>query len=196
MSRRSSDTMRRSEAMGHGQQAIWDVIREQRSFTITDVFLQVDMHRKSVINYVMRLKKGGFVERADDFDRTYTYNLIKDAGRFAPRLNRDGKPVTQGTANANMWQSMRMLKEFTPNDIVGVSNTTKAQLKLTTVKAYCTILLKADYLRLVRAAEPPTKQAVYRLIRDTGPLPPQVQRTKQLFDPNTNSVAYRPGGTQ
>ena len=36
------------------------------------------------------------------------------------------------------------------------------------------------------------RQATYRLTRDSGPLAPQIQRVKQVFDPNSKTV-YRKG---
>ena len=45
----------------------------------------------------------------------------------------------------------------------------------------------------MKAAENITgKKAKYQLIEamNTGPIPPQIQRAKQVFDPNTNQVMY------
>ena len=41
---------------------------------------------------------------------------------------------------------------------------------------------------MVRKAVPGRSQAVYRLVRNTGPQPPMIQRVRQVFDPNTNTV--------
>lgn len=44
-------------------------------------------------------------------------------------------------------------------------------------------------LRVVQKASPGHgRKAIYRLIRNTGPLPPQIQRVKHVFDPNTREV--------
>lgn len=194
MSRRPADTARRSPAMGHGQQAIWEAIRARQTFTITDLWGVVDMHRKSIINYVHRLAKGGYVRQRDDFKKSYTYELVRDAGHHAPRLTREGEPVRQGGGNQNMWRSMRMLGQFSPTDLAAHSTTETTQVSLLTAKAYCTALSKAGYLRVVSKARPPRKQAVYRLVRNTGPLPPQVQRVKQVWDPNLEQAM--PAGGQ
>ena len=57
-----------------------------------------------------------------------------------------------------------------------------------TVKAYCTALRQAGFLKVVRKAQPPKRQASYQLINNTGPNPPMIQRTKQVFDPNTKKA--------
>jgi len=191
--------VKRSKAMEHGQDAVWTAIRAKRTFTITDLWGEVDMHRKSIINHVKRLEAGGYVAKRGDFDSAedrkdrFHYVLIKDAGVHVPRLTRDGQPVTQGAGNKNIWRSMRMLKEFSPLDIQAHASTGKVTVKINTVKAYCTTLTKAGYLRVSQKAKPPRTQARYRIIRDTGPYPPQIQSTKQLFDPNLNEVTYRTG---
>lgn len=180
--------------MGHGQQAIWDEIRRLNIFTVTEIWGVVDMHRKSIINYVKRLEAGGFVEQREDFTTSHRYKLVRDAGVHAPRLQKDGSPVTQGEANANMWRAMRMMKQFTPLDLSTHSTTDSVSVAETTAKCYCTMLLKAGYLRVIEKANPfQARQATYRLVRNTGPFPPQVQRVKQVFDPNLNKVTYAPG---
>ena len=63
-----------------------------------------------------------------------------------------------------------------------------------TAKEYCTMLTQAGYLKVLRKASPPKKPAVYKLVRNTGPQPPQIQRVKQVFDPNLDEVTYRAGG--
>ena len=192
MSRRQVHNQKQSKAMDHGQQAIWTEIRRLGIFTITDVWGVVDMHRKSIINYVKRLEAGGYVEQRDDFETSYRYQLVKNTGATAPRLTKEGMPVTQGGANENMWRSMRMMDFFTPNDLIAHSNTDTTTVALTTAKAYCTALTKAGYLRVVQKARPPHHQAIYKLVRNTGPRPPQVQKIKQVFDPNLNKVTYHP----
>lgn len=192
MSRRSVDKSQRTKVMGHGQQAIWDEIRRLKTFTITDIWGVVDMHRKSIINYVKRLQAGGNVVPADDFATSFQYKMVIDAGTHAPRLTKEGAPVTQGGGTLNMWRSMRILTEFSPQDLVEHSTTSTVEVPLNTAKAYCSALMKAGYFRVLKKAKPPLTPAKYRLIRDTGPKAPQIQRVKQVFDPNLNKVTYTP----
>lgn len=192
MSRRRADQADRSSAMGHGQQAIWDTIRQLNTFTITDIWGVVDMHRKSIINYVKRLQAGEYVVQADDFKTSFQYRLISDAGAHAPRLTKEGVPVKQGSGTANMWRSMRMLTEFSPQDLALHSTTKTTEVTLNTAKSYCMMLMKAGYFRVLQKAKPPHTPAKYRLINNTGPKAPQIQRVKQVFDPNLNEVTYTP----
>ena len=178
--------------MDYGQQAVWNEIRRLHVFTVTEVWGAVDMHRGSIINYIKRPEAGGYVRKCPDFEKTWRYQLTRNAGHHAPRLTRDGEPVTQGGANENMWRSMRMMGVFTPQDLAVHSTTETTNVAVATAKAYCTMLMKAGYLRVVRKAQPPTRQAAYRLVRDTGPLHPQIQRVKQVYDQNLGEVTYHP----
>lgn len=88
-----------------------------------------------------------------------------------------------------MWNSMRGLVEFSPRDISAHSTTPDVRVTEWTAKSYCSMLLRAGYLRVLKKAEPAAgRQAIYRLIRNSGPKPPQIQRIKQVFDPNTGVV--------
>ncbi|MEW6490806.1 MAG: hypothetical protein AB1578_23205, partial [Thermodesulfobacteriota bacterium] len=53
---------------------------------------------------------------------------------------------------------------------------------------YCRYLAKAGYLARVGHRR-------YRHLprRRTGPLPPQIQRVRQVFDPNTGEVVWKGG---
>lgn len=169
-----------------GRQEIWQAIRETpQRFTLSDLVARTGADRKTVADYLRCLLPGGVIQ-AEDGDG---YSLIDDRGFHAPRLNRSGQPVVQGAGMQNMWNSMRGLVEFSPRDIAAHSTTPDVRVTEPTVKSYCTMLLRTGYLRVLRKAEPSAgRQAVYRLIRNSGPKPPQIQRIKQVFDPNTGTV--------
>lgn len=176
-----------------GRQEIWEGIRKLRSgFSVNDLIDQTGANRKTISDYLRCLVPGGIlVPRDGDL-----YDLVDDRGFHAPRLNRQGKPVTQGAGTENMWRSMRGLRSFSPHDLVVHSTTPDVSVSEATAKSYCAMLLRTGFLRVERKASPMSgKQAIYRLIRNTGPKPPQIQRVKHVFDPNTRQV-HVPGGDQ
>lgn len=189
MSRRRSDKAQRNPSMGHGQQAIWDEITRLKEFTITELWGVIDGHRTSIQQYVKRLVAGGYVEKFEDFDTSYCYRLVNDCGTHAPRLTKEGKPVTQGRGNLNMWNAMRALDRFTPLDLALHATTDTVTVNERTAQAYCTELRKAGYLRVLKKAQATKSQAIYRLIRDTGPKSPEIQSVKLVWDPNISEFA-------
>lgn len=182
---------RPADAPTPGRQEIWDAIRSApRGFTVADLIGASGANRKTVEDYLRCLLPGGVIAAVGE---TSAYELVDDRGFHAPRLNRQGQPVTQGAGVENMWRSMRGLREFSALDLAAHSSTDTVTVSEATAKAYCSNLLRCGFLDVVRKAVPGKRAAIYRLIRNTGPKPPQIQRVKQVYDPNTRQV-HLPGG--
>jgi hypothetical protein len=181
-----------------GYEGLWQVIREKRRFTVVEVQDETGHRKDTVRDYVKRLERAGYVKMADArrinaANPTKIYALVKDVGREAPRLRRDGSPCYQGRNREQMWRTMKMLSAnggtFSPRDLAVAATTEVAAVDVGDAKDYAKHLLKAGYLVLVKASNP-HRQAEYRLVRNTGPKPPMVQRVKQVFDPNLNAVVW------
>lgn len=174
------------------QEAVWEAIRAMGIFTPGEVVERTGVNRKTARDYLKRLQAGGYVEAFGDAAEG-RLRLIRKGGVHPPRLKRDGTPVTQGGGTMNMWRTMRMLRSFTPRDLVAHANTPDVTVTELTARSYCSMLLKAGYLRVVQKAVPGQRQATYKFVRNTGPLPPQIQRVKQVYDPNLREVTFYPG---
>jgi len=202
MSRRSVTIM---AAEGHHdpRQSVWEAIRKTAhkdpDATVMARALadRLNVNRKTVSDYLVSLAAGGYLVRLcgpDVAANGAMYRLKRDAGHHAPRLRRDGSPVTQGAGTENMWRTMRMLPAFSALELAAHSTTESVNVSEATAQSYCSILSRTGFLRVVRKADPArARKAVYKLVRDSGPRPPMVQRVKQVFDQNTREV-YRPGG--
>jgi hypothetical protein len=190
MSRISADKAASSREP-QGRQPLWEAMLafEGKPFSVAQIVDALYVNRRTVSSYLACLCAGGYADRQDDPDGPVTYRIVKaDPPYHAPRLNRKGEPVTQGAGVENMWRSMRRQGEFQPFEIAAWSSTELVQVSEKTAKTYCSMLLKAGYLRVTKKAVPGTFQATYVLIRNSGPKPPQIQRIKQVFDPNTKTV--------
>lgn len=88
-------------------------------------------------------------------------------------------------ARQRIWQSMRIMRTFSKPDLVGPSDATYAN-----VEQYVTALHRAEYLLIVRRAIEGKRDAhaIYRLIRDSGPHAPRLQRNGDTWDPNLHQV--------
>lgn len=196
-----------------GRDAIWAAIRQQRSFTCQTLWLALEReqgdNRQSIDSYLTCLRNGGYIEMtekrpvnqgadkrrqggAGSFE--YVYQLIKDCGIDAPRLRKDGIKVTQGRSRENMWRTMRIISEFDFRDLAIAASTEEVQVKPSDAKTYIQYLYKAGYLVITQKAKRGRNAtpARYRLIasRYSGPKPPQIQRVRQVFDPNLNQVVW------
>lgn len=171
------------------RQDIWDAIQANpEAFTAELLGRRSLANRKTIQDYLKCLIAGGYISKDETCDPS-CYTLLKDAGHHAPRLRRDGTPVTQGGGTENMWRSIYMLREFTHEDIAQHATTSDVTVSPETARAYIGFLMRCGYLKVLRKAQPiKGRLAQYRLIRNTGPLPPQVQRVKRIYDPNIKEV--------
>jgi hypothetical protein len=124
-----------------------------------------------------------------------SYTLVRDVGVDAPRVTRDGKPVTQGAGNEAMWAAMKVLGEFDHAELAGAASAGRVKVREETAKAYCTSLSRAGYLALVSAARGggAGEKARYHFVRskNTGPRAPLISKTKDVIDGNTGDVVYQ-----
>ena len=77
---------------------------------------------------------------------------------------------------------------------MAMSCTDLVPVSLKDAHIYCQLLLKAEYLRVQQKAVPGRREASYRLIRNTGPLPPMERRVRAVIDQNEGKVTYLSGG--
>lgn len=99
------------------------------------------------------------------------------------------------SAQGNMWRTMRAMRTaFTPTDIAAHSTTDAVAVSHDDARGFCQMLTRAGYLRVVRKALPPRREAVYQLIRDTGPRPPRERRLRVVWDDNRGEITHLPGG--
>lgn len=194
MGRHRSDLLVQLTArVPRGNQAFWDLMRQLRRFTITDLDLRSNIDRGTVGDFVRRLARGGYIEHVETTEAgAKVYELRRDQPE-APRLKRDGSPaVDVGRGQEQMWRAMKMLGTFSVDDIAVHATTDDCRVTFETAKSYLKHLHRAGYLAVVRPgrAGRMARRAVYRLIpsMNTGPLAPQIQRTDWVWDPNRKQV--------
>jgi hypothetical protein len=165
------------------RQIMWEKIRALRQFTFPQLVGELSgaIHRVSTHVYVKALTAGGFLSRDDN----NVYTLIKDQGVEAPRLKKDGTPVTTGYGTENMWRTLRQLgRPVTVKELVAFASTETIQI----TEAYA-----LDYLKnLTYAGYVSRENGRYMLkaSKNTGPRPPMIQKCAQIFDPNLGEVVW------
>lgn len=195
MARQPADKATTTRQRPISRQAIWEAIRARATgFTLFELERATGINHDTVRSYVKALRAGGFVAVATPSGRVTpaVFTLARDIGREAPRLRRNGEPVTQGASREQMWRTMKIAVQFTAADLAVQASLPDSAVSEVDAKDYCKRLCAAGYLVVLRGGVP-REPSVFRFVstRDTGPLPPMVQRLKTVFDPNLNRVVWQ-----
>lgn len=180
------------------RERLWAAARKLRTFTLDewqDATKPV-VRLETCKTYLGSLLRAGYLVAAGTtpgmahgFQRT-KYRIAKDT-LDAPRVDRAGKPVTQGLATLAMWRAMQILKSFDWHEIQRAATLPGGEpIKDETAKGYVAALARAGYFATIQEAKPGTA-ARYRLVRKTGAHPPAITRRKTVFDRNTGQFAWQ-----
>lgn len=186
-----------------GQDAIWQIIRQldkKGPWSIADIDGETHVAVITTIeDYVRRLRAGGYVDVVGERDHGQhntpaKLHRVKIKSAEAPRLRRDGSKAPP-SAQAHMWRTMRSLRQgFTHAELAYYASTDDLAIKPITAKSYVQRLADAGFLQLIEPAKNSGGFAIWRLkpSMNTGPLAPQVLRTRFIFDPNRKAIVGEP----
>lgn len=188
MNRRSKDAILMPAGRLTTRERLWWAMREMKVFRVPEMARAagVDRYKYMVSDYLRGLVKAGIlaVDAPERPGKCATYTLMRDMGVDAPRVRRDGTLVAEPAQQA-MWRGMKILRIFSPQDLVAHAAMAGITIKPVTALTYCQWLARGGYLTPLHAkGESPR----YRFVRDTGPKAPQILRVKTLYDVNTGVV--------
>lgn len=170
------------------RQAVWEAIRRLGTFTLRQLREETLLSMDSVREYVTGLHAAGYIGKEGCHVQGYAgqWNLVKDIGIEAPRVRKDGSPVTQGQGRENMWNAMLIMRTFSARELAVAACTKDCYVKESTAADYAKHLCHAGYLTKRPGGSYQMLPSAY-----TGPRPPMVQRTKVVWDPNQQQVRWR-----
>lgn len=175
-----------------GQAHYWTVCRDLdlgvpgRPITVQDVLSRSSCtDHATVRGFMLLLARAGIAEEVKG-SKPPAWRLLKRPTRL-PHLSKDGSVVRSGTEA--MWNAIRALTSFEASELALSASTEERPIALETAKTYCRRLLDAGYLKETRTGTP-GKPAAFRLkpAMNTGPLPPQILRTKLVYDQNRQEI--------
>jgi hypothetical protein len=173
-------------------QVIWDAACELGLFTYDDLAKRAEVSRSNAQDRVRGwLRDGLAVQERHGSSRLLHFRVLTDP---AERENAVVKaaPPEEGV-EANCWRVMRKLTSFTPTDVAAHATTDSCGVGVKDARDYCQLLMRAGYLRAIRKALPGKRDAVYRLIKDTGPLAPRLRRVRAVEDRNQRTLTHIEG---
>jgi hypothetical protein len=167
------------------RERIWALIREIKTFTSRDIALKTRIPRSggAIRDYLAALEKAGFVRVLAEKKRGVfnLYELARDIGVEAPRVNKDGG-ILPPSGRTRMWKTMRILGTFTARELASAASLEGAPVAVDEAEYYCMWLRKGGYLRGDK------KRWAFVSAMNTGPKAPQILRVKRLYDPNRNVI--------
>ena len=100
--------------------------------------------------------------------------------------------LTGCSTSQAMWTAMRLLRRFSPTDVLFSVSAARPDISLKEVQSYCQFLAKANVLRVLKKAGFGAREASYAVARNSGPLAPYQKRVRVLIDPNEGQIIWTP----
>lgn len=197
MGRKAVDLIAKNKTP-YGRESIWEAIRcvnkkaSEAGFTRAEIYdaCKHEINKATIKTYMDSLVNGQYLQILNEVENTYPirYKLENDCGAEAPRIRKDGSESTQGLGTECIWRTLKILAQFSIGELTFTANTSKINHKQSTVKSYVLHMIKAGYVRELPNTKP--RRFLFVKSRDPGPKPPQIQRVKQVFDPNSQKVVW------
>ncbi|OIO57173.1 MAG: hypothetical protein AUJ55_07080 [Proteobacteria bacterium CG1_02_64_396] len=182
---------------GHNsqRQRIWDAIRcfsdAAKPFGISDLVRPGELTTRTVEVYLNALVKAGYLAATSEpvttgncHDRLI-FRCLTWSCATAPRLDDEGREITQGDWQEDIWRCIRPLGQCTVQDVVVHATTPRHQMKGGEVRRYLNALVNAGFLTCLKG--------YYTVIPGvcTGPAP-QLRRVAQVV--HRGKVVWTGGG--
>lgn len=174
---------------------MWSAMKTLFEFTPSEVEDKAHpINSAAVRDYLECLVNSGHVRlikaQTHDARAKFTnarYQVVKMAA-FTPQLNAKGETIKPNIGVLAMWRSMKVRKVFTAHTVATDSSQGSVSCTLGTAKTYCKALHRTGFLTVAKPASNAGGLSTYRLVRDTGPLPPAITRVKAVYDRNTGEL--------
>ncbi len=175
---------------GAAEKAIWSYLTTHRYVTHADLKKHTEVSDWKRSNYIAKLRRLGILHDCARRGTTHVFTIL-DA-EAAQRFAADRRNTLWGA----MWTTIRISGPFTQAEVLEAIASIREDATPEKVRKYCAMLLKADYLAVVEKAKHGGRGARYRLVKDTGPLPPVMRTLPCLVDPNVERAVYVAGARQ
>ena len=173
---------------------MWEVMRQLRTFTFSDIINEIHLSRIVIRNYINGLVKAGILaaeeidegprDEAHRFQPLYRYKIIKDR-EDAPVLTKYGTEDQRVKARQQIWRTIRIFKRFDLTTLWAGCGTDELQPSRAEVLSYLRFLTNAGILRKKGGR---ADRADYILVKNPGPKTPIIRVVWYLWDPNTKEA--------
>jgi len=166
------------------ERAMWNAMTTRQKFTHADITALTGVKEHARTNFFAKMKRLGHLRECGrkDLKALYTVLDAQAAQDFAAK-----KRASKAGA---VWAVMRTLGEFTAPEINMSIDADKITITDVWLTNYIGLLLAAGYLKVMNRAAPGRRPTRYRLVNNTGPLPPEIKTKAILVDGNKERVVH------
>lgn len=196
---------KRPETLEAEARAIWGTARRLGTFSYGQLAVEAHIAIHRATQLVKGWEKQRLVEEVEP-DSTATarrkfFKLTVRAEEIDLPANLVVAPLPQ-TPEETMWRTVRMQRAFTARDVAALSTTPDVTVTEDDAHRYLQVLLRGGYLRVVKQGSVRRSggslirmHATYRLVRNTGPIPPVERRVVAVWDGNEEQFVHLAGGS-
>jgi hypothetical protein len=166
--------------------------QELGQFTIQSLTDATRFKYDLIKSFIQRAEKAGVVRLVGTVERQR--NLYEVADVTAQEIVPAPKP--EWSPERNMWNVMRQMPTFTPRDLIVQGATEATSVTEKDARDFCRMLSRIGYIKAVRKAVPGVRDPIYKLVRNTGPLPPRARRVAAVVDDNLGAFVHLPGADE
>ncbi|MBW4708657.1 hypothetical protein KX928_12765 [Roseobacter sp. YSTF-M11] len=165
-----------------------DFMQRHEAYTQAEILATVGGPTVRRKHFLVGLKKRGELRVVKRENNQIFYSLMDAEARQERASQKRATPA------GAMWTAIRVLRQFTSQDIVASLAATDGPVSDAEAQKFCSALLSAQYLKVIQKARPSqARPARYLLIRDSGPLPPNIRRMQVVVDTNEDRVVHVQG---
>lgn len=180
------------------RQQVWEALRtlakSNVALTTYNISRRSGQDDEAVRDYLRALGKAGITRQLKAMGRDALWELVKDEGAEAPRVNKRGERQPPEAVEC-IWRALRIMGSLSAAEAAEQAAAGGASISEHGARVYLQGLALAGYVS--REGGTPGKPGRFTLVsgRDSGPLHPIYQRCsyEQIYDPNLGQVVWVKG---
>lgn len=182
-----------ARGLDHSWKVVRELGRDGRTFAICDVQARAHDTRGTICDFLQRLEKAGYAERAGSADgrrgaERKLWRLLKSPSK-RPAIRRSGEIISPyGAKTQQMWNFIRgpmARQSFSIADVVAYASTDEIAIQLPGARTFVCNLLAVGYL--VKVGDKPTRWRL-KPSMNSGPLPPVTMAARVIYDQNRHAI--------
>ena len=172
------------------REQLWTLAKIHQEFTAHDLSAAARRSLEYVREAFKEWVKCGFLEQSGKRGSRVVYRVTSKAGNPS---DAEEESVQSGPFE-KMWFAIRHAGgPFTYRDIAMMANSEATPVTEQEAQTFCQMLANSGYLRADVKADGRGRLAIYRLIQNTGPIPPRERRVRGVWDENKQAFTHIQG---